>query len=261
MATSILFMGKKSWSAVGLREAVAAGLDVRGVVAREPEHERDRRRGTLWEEAARLGLPRLSEEEAYAAAAGGGLEVDYLVSYLFWAIVREPLLGVARLGAINLHPAPLPDLRGLAGYNVAIMEEHTEYGVSAHFMEKAVDAGDLIAVRRFAIEPAAETALSLEQRSMAVMLELWRELLPMLGSGRPLPRVPQGHGRYVDREEFERLRRANLDDPAELMERRARAFFFPPQHGAHLQVGGEEFTLVSGSILRDLAERLLDRQA
>ena len=53
---------------------------------------------------------------------------------------------------LNFHPAPLPDIRGLGGYNVAILEDFAEWGVSAHFVDEEFDTGDLVRVDRFPID-------------------------------------------------------------------------------------------------------------
>ena len=92
-------------------------------------------------------------------------DVDVVVSFLFWNLIREPLISLGRVGCLNFHPAPLPDFRGVGGYNVAILEGLPEWGVSCHFVDEHFDTGDLVAVERFPIDPDAETALSLDLRA------------------------------------------------------------------------------------------------
>ena len=259
---SVVFMGKKTWSARALRHLVDMRWDVRAVVCREPWEELDRDEGTLKEAARELRIPTLSETDLYPCLAGKlrrGIRwdgVDYVVSYLFWRKIRAPLLALPSRGAINFHPAPLPDLRGLGGYNVAILERMRRYGVTAHFMVESIDAGDVIRTRRFAIKPDVETAVSLERRSMEEMLRLFVDVMRIPTRGRSLPRRPQGKGRYIDRAEFERMRRITAEDPPEVVERKCRAFFFPPHDGAFVELGGKEFTVISPSVLEFIGERL-----
>ena len=69
------------------------------------------------------------ERELYERAETGALgEVDLVVSFLFWNRIREPLISLGRVGCLNLHPAPLPDFRGVGGYNVAILEGRAGMG-------------------------------------------------------------------------------------------------------------------------------------
>ncbi|MGC8793942.1 MAG: formyltransferase family protein, partial [Bryobacteraceae bacterium] len=79
--------------------------------------------------------------------------------------IRRALMEAPRLGCFNFHPAPLPEMRGVGGYNFAILENRDRYGVSVHWVSEEVDAGDLVWVRRFAIEPSQETAWWLERKA------------------------------------------------------------------------------------------------
>ncbi len=129
-----------------------------------------------------------------------------VVSFLFWNLIREPLISLGRVGCLNFHPAPLPDFRGVGGYNVAILEGLPEWGVSCHFVDEHFDTGDLVAVERFPIDPDSETALSLDTKSQEQLAALFESVMERLLDGEQLPRAPQGEGRYVSRAEFEELR-------------------------------------------------------
>jgi methionyl-tRNA formyltransferase len=72
-------------------------------------------------------------------------------------------------------------------------------------------------------------------------------------AGEPLPREPQSAGRYVTREEFEALRRVRPDDTPELLDRRIRAFWYPPHDGATLEVAGRTVTLIDRRLLQEAA--------
>src|SRR5215216_2330762 len=121
----------KRSAARALEWMVAEGAEVAAVVASEPdEFTRDEQRVDLV--AERHGLPLVSDDELYRAPPG---EVDVVVSFLFWKRIREPLLSLGAIGCLNFHPAPLPDMRGLAGYNIAVLEAMSEWGVSCHFVD------------------------------------------------------------------------------------------------------------------------------
>ena len=252
-------MGKHKRSVVGaLEHLLARGCDVRAVVA--PPDPGDAAHSQRLDLAAeRHGLPLASDEDLYAAIeeparAGVDLDsIDLVLSFLFWRLIRPPLIGLGRTGCLNFHPAPLPDMRGIGGYNVAILEGMPEWGVSAHFVDGRFDTGDLVQVRRFAIDPAAETALSLDLRCQEVLLEVFRETIDLALGGGELPREAQGKGRYVTREQFEELRRIEPTDPPELTERRIRAFWYPPYDGATLELGGRTVTVVDRTLLGEVA--------
>lgn len=256
-------MGKHKRSVVGgLEHLLATGWEVAAVVAPPPD-ERAAPEQRLDLAAQRAGLPLVADDDLYAAIEqpGGGLdltEVDLVLSFLFWKLIRRPLIELGRAGCLNFHPAPLPDMRGIGGYNVAILEDWEEWGVSAHFVDEGIDTGELVRVDRFPIDRDRETALSLDIRSQQRLLEVFRWTVDRVRAGEPLPRTPQGEGRYVGRKEFESLRRVGGGDPAELTARRIRAFWYPPHDGATIEIDGRTVTLVDRALLDELATAYRD---
>jgi methionyl-tRNA formyltransferase len=247
-----IFLAKcKRSAAEALDWLVAEGADVAAVVASEPDRfTRDEQRVDLV--AGRHGLPLLRVDELYANPPA---DVDLVISFLFWELIREPLLSLGRIGCLNFHPAPLPEMRGVGGYNVAILEGMRDWGVSCHFVDPEFDTGDLVEVERFQIDPDRETAFSLDLASQRRLLGLFQRVIGSVLAGDDLPRAPQGPGRYVDRAEFERLRRVRRGDD---LDRKLRAFWYPPYPGAVVDVDGSELTLVDEGLLAELAEAYLD---
>ena len=246
----VVYLGKDKPSVTrGLRFLVEKGVELAAVVA-PPDGD-----GTsdLATTASNLGLPVCTDDDLYQRIDAGELEVDLVVSFLYWKRIRRPLIEAPRLGCINMHPAPLPDFRGVSGYSIAILENLDAWGVSAHFVDETFDTGDLIEVRRFPIDAAAETALTLERKTQAALLELFEDLMGRVLQGLPLPRSPQGEGRYVSRDDFERLRMVGPKDSVEDVLRKIRAFWYPPHGGARMNIRGVDLTLIDEGLLREIA--------
>lgn len=249
-------MGKcKRSAARALDWLVEQGCEVAAVVSAPPDqHTVESQRLDLV--ARRHGLPLVSDDDLYAAiddpgASGLDLDgVDLVVSFLFWKRIRAPLIGLGRIGCLNFHPAPLPDWRGVGGYNVAVLEGLGEWGVSCHFVDERFDTGDLVRVDRFSIDPDAATAFSLDLECQERLLGLFCDVAGAALAGERLPRTPQGEGRYVSRADFDALRRVR---PGDDVERKLRAFWYPPWPGALVEVGGRELTLVDEALLADVA--------
>ena len=240
-------MGKSKRSAViALDWLVARGAEVVAVVAPEPD-ETTHRQQRLDLAAGRHGLRLVTEDELYADPPAG---VDVVVSFLFWKRIREPLISLGRVGCLNFHPAPLPDFRGVGGYNMAILEGLDRWGVSCHFVDEHFDTGDLVDVERFPIDHEAETAFSLDLKSQEHLVGLFRRVLQRVLDGQELLRSPQGEGRYVSRAEFEELR---VVRPGDDLPRKLRAFWYPPWPGAALEVDGRRLTVVDEALLNGVA--------
>ena len=242
---SVLFLGKDK---PVVRRALKylsddPGFDVVGVVSPP---------GGLADTAGQLGLRALTHDEAHGRPWDG---VDLAVSYLYPRLMRASVIRDPRLGCINFHPAPLPKYRGVAPYSRAILDGESTYGVSVHFVDEDFDSGDLIEVTAFEIDPTQVTALALERRASCELFELFRRVLADIKAGRPLPRVPQRGSRfiYTSKGDLERLRAVDVNDSAEVISRKIRAFFFPPHGGAFLKLDGREFTLLDDERLAEIA--------
>ncbi len=245
MRVAYLAKSKRS-AARALDWLVDQGIDVAAVVASEPDaFTRDEQRVDLV--AERHGLPLVADSDLHESPPE---DLDLVISVLFWKRIREPLLSLGRLGCLNFHPAPLPDLRGLGGYNVAVLEGMSEWGVSCHFVDAEFDTGDLVEVERFPIDPDSATAFSVDLESQERLFDLFTRVIGRAHAGEELPRTPQGEGRYVTRAEFEALRHVR---PGDDLDRKLRAFWYPPHPGAVVEVDGRELTLVSEQLLADAA--------
>ena len=243
----ILFMGRKASAASALNWLMAQGFDVVAVLTD------DHLPGSPTAVVARTwNIPVLSLDELYARIQAGTIQFDLGISFVYWKIIKEPLISFPSCGVINFHPAPLPDYRGLAGYNLAILEGLDYWGVTAHYINAGIDTGPIIDVFKFSIDPDEETVVSLERTSQEFMLRLFKKTIRRVDEARgKLPTTPNTGGRSINRQEFNELR---VVAPGDDVHRKIRAFWFPPYHGAVIEINGEEFTLVNNQILQEIAQ-------
>lgn len=249
----IVFMGRKPGAAWALDWLIAHGHSIPAVIV--SAHCPDTEPLTL--RANEPGIPVMTDSQVYATLAGHASifsGVDLVISYLHASRIQAPLIGLPRLGCFNFHPAPLPELRGLGGYNFAILNGMREYGVSVHWVAESIDTGDIVEVERWAIDPDRETALSLERQSQKRLRSLFVRFMENLQAGQAIAVLPQGHGHYIRRQEMEAAKALPPDASAEQTDRRARAFWFPPFDGAYIERDGIKFTLVPRRVLQDLGE-------
>lgn len=142
--------------------------------------------------AERLGLvvfqpEKINAPEALERLAAAAADLFVVVAY--GRILGTTLLGMPRLGAVNLHGSVLPKLRGAAPIARAIEQGETATGVSCQFMVREVDAGDVIGTKSIAILDD-ETHGELSSRMSRLAAELLLELLPILARGEA-KRTPQ----------------------------------------------------------------------
>lgn len=240
----LLFMGRKSYGAEALSWCIENGWDVVAVVT--DNHQQTSPTANV---ARKNGLRLLDFDSLSDLIESKSLNFDLAVSYVYWRILKKPIIKSPKLGILNFHPAPLPELRGTGGFNLAILENHETFGVTAHYMDEGIDTGPIIEVVRFPIEAKFETAQSLEKKSHQKMVELFKKVLTRVKKEGILPSEKLEGGRHLSRKEMEELKIVN---PGDDIDAKIRAFWFPPYDGACVEIDGKKYTLVNRSILEKL---------
>ncbi len=134
--------------------------------------------------------PEDPNEPAFVAAMAR-LAPDFLFSVYYRHMLKQPLLDLPRLGALNLHGSLLPRYRGRVPVNWVLVNGETETGVTLHYMEAKADRGDIVAQQRVPIT-FQDTAFTLFAKLTAAAVEVMRESYPRLRAG-TAPRIPQDH--------------------------------------------------------------------
>lgn len=244
---SIIFAGRKQIAADVL-ESISKSTEINVVGVLTDSHLI----GSPTSEVARKqNIPIFSFEEALFLLREDRLNFDLGVSILYWRKFKDEFLTKPSRGLINFHPAPLPEYKGTAGYNLAILEGRSTWAVSAHYVDEGIDTGRIIEVREFDIDAEKELCTTLEKKSMGYMRSLIDDVLKRaLISEDRLDSKPNIGGRYVSRQEMEEMKVVKPGDDVAL---KARAFWFPPYEGANITIEGKRFTIVDEVILKSLA--------
>jgi methionyl-tRNA formyltransferase len=243
----ILFMGRKKYAAQMLQWTVDAGQTVVGVVT-----DSDIPNSPTFRMANRLRIPVLSVEEAEQEFLSNHEYADLVILYLYWRKIKEPLISAPKLGCINFHPAILPDWKGLAGYNIAILYKLKEWGATAHYVDKEIDTGKIIRVFKFAFDYRFETAQSLEEKTQRIQCDLYRSVLTDIINGNITDEglLPNTGGQYISKKEM--LSMMHIDPIKDDIALKCRAFWFPPYSGATIELQGKRYTVVDDFILSNL---------
>lgn len=179
-----------------------------------------------------------------------------LVSYLFPNLIRKEILNYSEIIPINFHPAPLPEYKGCACSCFFLYENdgNHEYGVTAHYINEKFDEGDLIKVNSFKVE-GEWSGKSFNNFVLNKLLELFIEII-YLYKHKKLERNKQDadSGRYYSRKKLNQIKVVNSSDDLETINRKIESFWFPPYHGATIEVNGQNFTLVNDKILREISK-------
>jgi len=172
MKERIVFMGTPAFAVASLDALVHAGIAVAAVVT-APDRPAGRglqlRTSAVKDRAVELGIPVLQPEKLRDPAfleALDRLNADLYVVVAF-RMLPEAVWARPRLGTINLHASLLPDYRGAAPINWAVMNGETRTGLTTFFIQQQIDTGDMIAREEITIGPD-ETAGELHDRMMVL---------------------------------------------------------------------------------------------
>ena len=116
------------------------------------------------------------------------LNADIFVVVAF-RMMPKVLFSMPRLGTFNLHASLLPDYRGAAPINYAVINGETKSGVTTFFINEKIDEGNILLQAETEISPE-DNAGTLHDRLMEIGAKLVVETLDGLAEGK-LTEIPQ----------------------------------------------------------------------
>ena len=154
----IVFMGTPEFAVGTLQALVDGGYNVVAVVT-QPDKPVGRHQDTLQQPAVKQyalahNLPVLQPvkmKDAEFLDALRGYEADLQVVVAF-RMLPEVVWSMPRFGTFNVHAALLPQYRGAAPINWAVINGETQTGVTTFFLDHDIDTGRIIMQEPFAIE-------------------------------------------------------------------------------------------------------------
>jgi folate-dependent phosphoribosylglycinamide formyltransferase PurN len=176
------------------------------------------RRGPVFQRlssiARRHALPFLKTADVMSPEALAFISAqrpDVIVT-LFHQIIRRELIGIPRLGVVNLHPGLIPAFRGIQPYFWELCEGSRRAGATLHFIEdEAIDAGRVLGRTSFEVLPGMSVQLNYYLTCRAAS-RLLPDCLAALENGRLEPRVQApdegAYWRWPDSAAFDRLQAA-----------------------------------------------------
>lgn len=192
----VVFMGTPDIAATCLKKILADGFQVVGVYT-QPDRPKGRGMKLVASPvklvAQEAGIPVFQPEnfrEEETVQQLRDLQPDVCAVVAYGRILPQKVLDVPTLGCINIHASVLPKYRGSAPYQWAVLDGLTETGVTAMYLVREMDAGDIIDVSKTPIGEN-ETAGELLDRLAVLGAELLSKTLGRLASGQQIPRIPQ----------------------------------------------------------------------
>jgi len=153
----IVFMGTPDFAVPSLSNLVENGYNVVGVVTMPDKaigrHHDVLQSSPVKQYAVSHNIPvlqpeKLKDEEFLSAL--NNLKADLQIVVAF-RMLPQVVWGMPRLGTFNLHAALLPQYRGAAPINWAIINGDKETGITTFFLDEDIDTGRIILQERIPI--------------------------------------------------------------------------------------------------------------
>lgn len=244
----IVFLGTPDFAATSLKALLDNEFNVVGVVT-APDKPAGRgmklQQSAVKKLALEYNLPVLQPEKLKDQAFIEALKewkADLQIVVAF-RMLPEAVWNMPRLGTINVHGSILPNYRGAAPINHAIMNGEKETGVTTFQLRHEIDTGDMLMHTKLPIGEN-ETAGSLHDRMMHAGADLLIDTLNALLAGTLQPQ-PQHH---IDPSEIKHAPKIhtkdcviNFNQPALKVHNHIRGL--SPYPGAITQLDGKIFKI------------------
>ena len=191
----VVFMGTPDIAATCLKKILADGFEVVGVYT-QPDRPKGRGMKMVFSPVKEVALAHdlpvfqpenFRQEETVQQLRD--LKPDICAVVAYGRILPQKVLDVPTYGCINIHASILPQYRGSAPYQWAVLDGPKQTGVSAMYLVREMDAGDVIEISKTPIGEN-ETAGELLDRLAVLGAELLSRTLTRFTQG-PVPATPQ----------------------------------------------------------------------
>lgn len=201
----IVYFGTPDFASYILEELVAKGHNIVGVVTNpdKPAGRGHKLRPSSVKEVALRSLPdvpllqpsKLSDPSFLSSLRD--LEADLFIVIAFKMLPKE-VWSMPPLGTFNLHASLLPQYRGAAPIQHAILNDEKETGVTTFLLNEGIDEGKILLQEKVAIDPE-ETGGTLHDKLMRLGAEVTHQTIEGLFSGTLTPRsqTVEGEIRYA----------------------------------------------------------------
>ena len=247
----VIFMGTPEFAVPSLEILIKNNLAVVAVVT-APDKPQGRGQKIVYSPVKTCALqynipvlqpPNLKAESFLEELRSYGADLQVVVAF---RMLPEAVWSMPRLGTFNLHASLLPQYRGAAPINWAIINGENETGVTTFFLRHDIDTGSIIFQEREPIHDD-DNAGTLYERLMMRGARLVLKTVQAIQTGEyettPQPEVAPKHAPKIFKETCE----INWDQPAASVRNFVRGL--SPYPAAWTTVAGKNFKIYQTSLV------------
>ncbi len=154
----VLFMGTPDFAVFSLKALIEAGHEILGVLS-QPDKPKGRGyaltpppvKVAALEAGIPVYQPTTLKDEAFATLLSE-LDPEIIVVVAYGKILPKNVLDYPPYGCVNVHGSLLPEYRGAAPMQRAILDGKTVTGITTMYMDVGLDTGDMLLREEIALE-------------------------------------------------------------------------------------------------------------
>ena len=153
----ILFIGGTKRGYLTLKALIENGENVTGIISLlQDEHEIDRYEAKIKNLAEEFKIPchetKWMKDKDYREIISNEIFPDVAFVVGCRVLISEEIYTIPPLGTLAVHDSLLPEYRGFAPLNWAILNGEKESGVSLFYLNELMDGGDIVSQKKVRIE-------------------------------------------------------------------------------------------------------------
>ncbi|MBN2557162.1 MAG: methionyl-tRNA formyltransferase [Clostridia bacterium] len=188
-------MGTPDFAVPSLERLISEGHEVCAVVT-QPDKKRGRGgavsfspvKSTAVSKGIKVLQPLKARDAAFISELSG-LQADFFVTCAYGLILPKAVLDIPPLGCINVHASLLPEYRGAAPIQRAVINGESYTGVTTMMTDAGMDTGDILLSKKIEI-PEDMTSGELHDKLKIIGADLLMDTIERLSQD-SLARVPQ----------------------------------------------------------------------
>lgn len=174
-------------------------------------------------------------------------DIDFLISVQYHLILKKEHIDCAKILAVNLHMAPLPEYRGCNQFSFAIINGDEEFGTTLHVLDEGIDSGDILFERRFPLSKKAYIK-ELYDDTFEASIELFNSEIGKIFSGEYTPKPQESYfdsrGMSIHyRKDIAAIKNIDLNWDEDKVDRHIRATSMPGFPPPFAMIKGKKYEL------------------
>lgn len=182
----LILFAHQNWGVVAIKELINSNHEILYVFTHPFDMDKHEK---VWyksvtEQCNKLKIPveektSVTDNDSYKI---NELKPDLILSIGWRRLLPSSIFKIPKFGTVNLHDSLIPNYRGFAPINWAIINGEKEVGITTHFIDEGIDTGNIILQKKLSIS-FTDTAFDVFNNLLELSPKLVLDTIDMIEKG------------------------------------------------------------------------------